>query len=202
MKRTLLIWASMACMTVHSVMAQDAAVNKIIEIGQTDNQVMDHLDVLTNRIGGRVIGSNAYDNAVEWVCLEIYGMGTGSRTTRGRHAAGRLQPRTVVRQTVGRKRDGTAFRHSLLHRRNKGCTTRTCLTGTAYPKRVRPHERTTKRGLGADQREECRLAGSTGPPKATPSVPPSFPKTTKRPKRTARSWRITGATIPTTRYCH
>ena len=61
MKRTLLIWASMACMTVHSVMAQDAAVNKIIEIGQTDNQVMDHLDVLTNRIGGRVIGSNAYD---------------------------------------------------------------------------------------------------------------------------------------------
>lgn len=42
MKRTLLIWASMACMTVHSVMAQDAAVNKIIEIGQTDNQVMDH----------------------------------------------------------------------------------------------------------------------------------------------------------------
>lgn len=37
MKRTLLIWASMACMTVHSVTAQDAAVNKIIEIGQTDN---------------------------------------------------------------------------------------------------------------------------------------------------------------------
>ena len=181
MKRTLLIWASMACMTVHSVMAQDAAVNKIIEIGQTDNQVMDHLDVLTNRIGGRVIGSNAYDNAVEWVASKLRN-GTGSRTTRGRHAAGRLQPRTVVRQTVGRKRDGTAFRHSLLHRRNKGCTTRTCLTGTAYPKRVRPHERTTKRGLGADQREECRLAGRR-PPKATPSVPPSFPKTTKRPKK-------------------
>ena len=71
MKRTLLIWASMACMTVHSVTAQDAAVNKIIEIGQTDNQVMDHLDVLTNRIGGRVIGSNAYDNAVEWVASKF-----------------------------------------------------------------------------------------------------------------------------------
>ena len=71
MKRTLLIWAAMACMTVHSVTAQDAAVNKIIEIGQTDNQVMDHLDVLTNRIGGRVIGSNAYDNAVEWVASKF-----------------------------------------------------------------------------------------------------------------------------------
>ena len=67
MKRALLIWAAMACMAVHSVPAQDATVNKIIEIGQTDNQVMDHLDILTNRIGGRVIGSNAYDNAVDWV---------------------------------------------------------------------------------------------------------------------------------------
>ena len=101
MKRALLIWASMVCMAVHLAPAQDAAVNKIIEIGQTDNQVMDHLDVLTNRIGGRVIGSNAYDNAVEWVASKFTGMGTGSRTTRGRHAAGRLQPRTVVRQTVG-----------------------------------------------------------------------------------------------------
>ena len=132
MKRTLLIWASMACMTVHSVTAQDAAVNKIIEIGQTDNQVMDHLDVLTNRIGGRVIGSNAYDNAVEWVASKFTEWGL-----------------EVELQEAGTLPVGF----------NKGCTTRTCLTGTAYPKRVRPHERTTKRGLGADQREECRLAG-------------------------------------------
>ena len=71
MKRALLIWASMVCMAVHLAPAQDAAVNKIIEIGQTDNQVMDHLDILTNRIGGRVIGSNAYDNAVEWVASKF-----------------------------------------------------------------------------------------------------------------------------------
>lgn len=71
MKRALLIWATMACMAVHSVPAQDATVNKIIEIGQTDNQVMDHLDILTNRIGGRVIGSNAYDNAVDWVSSSL-----------------------------------------------------------------------------------------------------------------------------------
>ena len=71
MKRALLIWAAMACMAVNSVPAQEAAVNKIIEIGQTDNQVMDHLDVLTNRIGGRVIGSNAYDNAVDWVASKF-----------------------------------------------------------------------------------------------------------------------------------
>lgn len=71
MKRTLLISAVLLCMTVHPVPAQDAAVNKIIEIGQTDNRVMDHLDILTNRIGGRVIGSDAYDNAVDWVASKF-----------------------------------------------------------------------------------------------------------------------------------
>ena len=154
MKRTLLIWASMACMTVHSVMAQDAAVNKIIEIGQTDNQVMDHLDVLTNRIGGRVIGSNAYDNAVEWVASKFTEWGLEVEL----QEAGTLP--------VGFNR-GPWFGKLLgengmeLHFVTPSYTagTRTCLTGTAYPKRVRPHERTTKRGLGADQREECRLAG-------------------------------------------
>jgi carboxypeptidase Q len=45
----------------------DPVVKKIIEIGKTDNQTMKHLDVLTNRFGGRPIGSAAYDNAAEWV---------------------------------------------------------------------------------------------------------------------------------------
>ena len=156
MKRTLLIWASMACMTVHSVTAQDAAVNKIIEIGQTDNQVMDHLDVLTNRIGGRVIGSNAYDNAVEWVASKFTEWGLEVEL----QEAGTLP--------VGFNR-GPWFGKLLgengmeLHFVTPSYTagTKGVQRGTAYPKRVRPHERTTKRGLGADQREECRLAGRT-----------------------------------------
>ncbi len=41
-------------------------VKKIIEIGKTDNQTMKHLDILTNRFGGRLIGSDAYENAAEW----------------------------------------------------------------------------------------------------------------------------------------
>ncbi len=45
---------------------KDAVVKKIIEIGKTDNRTMDHLDVLTNRFGGRPIGSDAYDNAAKW----------------------------------------------------------------------------------------------------------------------------------------
>jgi len=44
----------------------DPVVDRIIAIGTTDNQTMDHLDVLCNRIGGRPIGSDAYDNAASW----------------------------------------------------------------------------------------------------------------------------------------
>ena len=44
----------------------DPVMQKIIEIGTTDNRSMDHLDVLCNRFGGRLIGSDAYENAAIW----------------------------------------------------------------------------------------------------------------------------------------
>jgi len=44
----------------------DPVVDRIIEISKTDNQTMEHLNVLCNRIGGRPIGSDAYDNATLW----------------------------------------------------------------------------------------------------------------------------------------
>lgn len=54
------------------IQAQKKAVtDRIIEIGMTDNRTMDHLDVLSNRIGGRLVGSNAYDNAVEWCAAKF-----------------------------------------------------------------------------------------------------------------------------------
>lgn len=71
MKRTILLFASMACMAISSLPAQDAVVNNIIETGRTDNRVMNHLDILTNRFGGRPIGSDAYDNATEWVASKF-----------------------------------------------------------------------------------------------------------------------------------
>jgi len=57
-----------------SMMAQSEAkvVGRILEIGQTDNRTMDHLDVLSNRFGGRLIGSDAYDNAAQW-CAHMFG---------------------------------------------------------------------------------------------------------------------------------
>lgn len=72
MKRTVTTMAIIAALTLSAIMQPDAlaqkksVVDKIIETGLTDNRTMDHLDVLSNRIGGRLVGSNAYDNAVEW----------------------------------------------------------------------------------------------------------------------------------------
>ncbi len=41
-------------------------IDRIIELGQTENKTTEWLDVLSNRFGGRLIGSDAYDNAADW----------------------------------------------------------------------------------------------------------------------------------------
>ena len=66
-----------ALLTVISLNAQnDPVVDSIIKFGKADNQAMKHLDVLCNRIGGRPIGSDAYQNAEEWTAgkFEEWGM--------------------------------------------------------------------------------------------------------------------------------
>ena len=58
-------------LTISSYSQSNKIVDKIIEIGKTDNQTMVHLDVLCNRFGGRPIGSDAYENAAEWVASKF-----------------------------------------------------------------------------------------------------------------------------------
>jgi len=49
----------------------DPVLEKIIELGKTDNQVMKWLDTFTNRFGGRYTGSDAYNNAAEWAIYQF-----------------------------------------------------------------------------------------------------------------------------------
>lgn len=56
---------------INLAFAQKDVVNKIIEIGKTDNQTMQHLDVLCNRFGGRLVGSDAYENSAEWAASKF-----------------------------------------------------------------------------------------------------------------------------------
>lgn len=53
------------------VPAQDHVVKKIITEGTTNNLTQHHLDVLTNRIGGRPVGSDAYNAAVKWAVSQF-----------------------------------------------------------------------------------------------------------------------------------
>lgn len=77
MKKFLILSMAIAMLWVNSTNAQrDPVVDRIIEIAKTDNQTMHHLDVLTNRIGGRLIGSDGYETAVKWAAkkFEEWGM--------------------------------------------------------------------------------------------------------------------------------
>lgn len=49
----------------------DPVVEKIIEIGVADNRTMEHLDILSNRFGGRLAGSDAYTNAAGWAASKF-----------------------------------------------------------------------------------------------------------------------------------
>lgn len=71
-KLLLLFLLSVASITF----AQNNVSRKIMELGRTDNRTMQHLDILTNRIGGRLIGSDAYTNAENWVAglLKSWGL--------------------------------------------------------------------------------------------------------------------------------
>ncbi|MGL5785419.1 MAG: M28 family metallopeptidase [Bacteroidales bacterium] len=57
----------LSMLSVSTLTAQQRVYESIAKIGQTDNRSMEYLDVLTNRFGGRPIGSDAYDNSGDWI---------------------------------------------------------------------------------------------------------------------------------------
>lgn len=63
-------------LSVSTFAQSDSVMQKIVEIGNTDNRSMKHLDILCNRFGGRLIGSDAYENAALWAAskFEEWGM--------------------------------------------------------------------------------------------------------------------------------
>ena len=63
---TALLLVCMLSVSTSSYAQSDSIANKIIKIAKTDNQAMKHLDVLSNRFGGRLLGSDAYENAALW----------------------------------------------------------------------------------------------------------------------------------------
>jgi hypothetical protein len=71
MKRNLFSLTLSLIMTIGAAAQQNKVIDKIIELGKTDNRSMQHLDVLCNRFGGRPVGSDAYENAALWCASEF-----------------------------------------------------------------------------------------------------------------------------------
>lgn len=73
MKKKICITLALVIMVLGNLHAQkiDPVIEKIIEIGQNDNRTMRHLDVISNRFGGRMVGSDAYENSLEWIASEF-----------------------------------------------------------------------------------------------------------------------------------
>ena len=72
------------CPVVPSPLAgqDDPVVQKIIQLGTTDNQVMRWADYATNRFGGRLTGSDAYTNATQWALWQFEGGSSQIRRVR------------------------------------------------------------------------------------------------------------------------
>lgn len=67
MKRPYFAFLILAILLAYNTsFSQNAVVDKVVSLAKIDNQTMHHLDVLTNRIGGRPIGSDAYESATRW----------------------------------------------------------------------------------------------------------------------------------------
>jgi hypothetical protein len=75
MARKLFTLSAMMIMALSSLAQQARITEKIIELGKTDNRTMHHLDVITNRFGGRLVGSDAYENAALWCASEFRNWG-------------------------------------------------------------------------------------------------------------------------------
>ena len=71
MKRIILSAFVAATLCAGNAYAQPAAVKKIIETAKTDNQTMRHLDILTNRFGGRLVGSAGFENSQAWIVKQL-----------------------------------------------------------------------------------------------------------------------------------
>ncbi len=55
----------------HAAQAQDATARHIVALSKNDPRVMNWLDVLSNRFGGRIAGSDAYTHAAAWTCTQL-----------------------------------------------------------------------------------------------------------------------------------
>ncbi len=71
MKKCCFLFAVLILVSAEIWAQPGKVIDRIIETGTTDNRTMQHLDVISNRFGGRLVGSDAYENAALWCASEF-----------------------------------------------------------------------------------------------------------------------------------
>ncbi|MFZ6814923.1 M20/M25/M40 family metallo-hydrolase [Undibacterium sp. Rencai35W] len=65
-------------LTTSLAQAQDTTAKRIVDLGKADPQVMTWLDVMSNRFGGRMTGSDAYTHTALWAKTQLGAWGLAS----------------------------------------------------------------------------------------------------------------------------
>ena len=77
--KKLFILVATAMMSLGSAVAQQSVIDKMIEESNKNPQAGHFLDVLTGRFGGRILGSDAFENAEAWMVREFQKWGVDVR---------------------------------------------------------------------------------------------------------------------------
>ena len=72
MKRILFLAILLAVLPLQ---AQDKVTKKVLELGRTDNRVMEHADYIARNIGGRLVGTHMLNHAEDWVAEQFRSWG-------------------------------------------------------------------------------------------------------------------------------
>ena len=73
MKRIIILLSAL-CLTM-ALGAQDKVTKTVLELGRTDNRVMEHEDYLSRNIGGRLVGTHMLHHAEDWVAEQFRSWG-------------------------------------------------------------------------------------------------------------------------------
>ena len=71
MKRKITAVLTFLCLCIAGMQAQNKVIQKMIDESSSHPQAEHYLDVLTGRFGGRILGSDAFENAQQWMVREF-----------------------------------------------------------------------------------------------------------------------------------
>ena len=74
MKRTFIPFIATLFLSV-ALGAQDKVTKTVLELGRTDNRVMEHADYIARNIGGRLVGTHMLHHAEDWVAEQFRSWG-------------------------------------------------------------------------------------------------------------------------------